>query len=85
MRHQTTDLTIQKWGNSLAVRIPAKIARKAHFHLGSPIILTLEEDAVVVKLMDRQKLTLAERLESFDPKTHGGEEMISAPVGLEKF
>lgn len=28
---KTATLTIQQWGNSLAVRIPAAVARSAHF------------------------------------------------------
>jgi antitoxin MazE len=32
-------LTIQQWGNSLAVRIPAVVARSAHFEAGQEIML----------------------------------------------
>jgi antitoxin MazE len=31
---KTATLTIQQWGNSLAVRIPAPVARSAHFEVG---------------------------------------------------
>ncbi len=78
-------LTVQKWGNSLAVRIPAAIARNAHFHLGMPVELVLQERGIVVKSTGEPKLTLDERLEIFDPKKHGGEVISSGRLGLEKF
>lgn len=31
-------------GNSLAVRISAKIARSAHLHVGTPVELTVQEN-----------------------------------------
>ena len=78
-------LTIQKWGNSLAVRIPAKIAKSVHFHVGTPVEMEAQEDGIIVKQTGEPRLTLAERLELFDPKKHGGEFMATKPVGKEKF
>lgn len=85
MSHKIAFLTVQKWGNSLAVRIPAAIARSAHFHLGTLVELDIQDGNIVVKASDRQKLTLNERLAAFDPKQHGGEIMAVKPIGLEKF
>lgn len=85
MLDKTVSLTIQKWGNSLAVRIPAAIARSAHFHLGTPVELAVESGNVVVRPIGDQKMTLDERLVHFNPKKHGGEAMATKPVGLEKF
>jgi antitoxin MazE len=78
-------LTVQKWGNSLAVRIPAEIARGAHFHVGTQVELAMQEDGIVVRSTGERKLTLDERLEIFDPKKHGGEVMASGRIGLEEF
>ena len=78
-------LTVQKWGNSLAVRIPAIIARSAHFHLGTPVELTVQGSGVIVRPTGEPKLTLEERLKIFDPKKHGGEVMASKHIGLEEF
>jgi antitoxin MazE len=85
MTHKTTTLTIQKWGNSLAVRIPATIARHAHFQLGTLVELDIENGNILVKPTGQRKLTLDERLASFDPAKHGGETMAVIPIGLEKF
>lgn len=84
MTYKTTTLTIQKWGNSLAVRIPAAIARSADFHLGTLVELDAHDGSVLVKATGRRKLTLDERLAAFDPKKHGGEAMAVQLIGQEK-
>lgn len=85
MISKVATLTVQKWGNSLAVRIPANIARSAHFHLGTLVELAVQDGGIVVRATGEQRLSLDERLASFDPKKHGGEIMVSKPVGAEKF
>ena len=82
---KTATLTIQQWGNSLAVRIPAAVARSAHFEVGQQVEVTTEEIGVSVKPVGARKLTLAEKLVQFDPAKHGGEAMETAPVGVEVF
>lgn len=85
MHAKVAHLKVQKWGNSLAVRIPATIARSAHFQIGTLVDLTLLEDGVFLRSAGGRKLTLEQRLELFDIKKHGGEEMPFDLVGLEKF
>lgn len=55
---KTVRLTVQQWGNSLAVCIPAAIARKVRF---------------IVYRERPQKLTLKQKLAAFDIEKHGGE------------
>jgi antitoxin MazE len=76
-------LTIQQWGNSLAVRIPAAVARSAHFEVGQMVEVTTEEVGVTVKPVGVRKLKLAEKLAKFDPVLHGAEAMASDSVGEE--
>ena len=78
-------VTVQKWGNSLAVRIPAAIARSAHVHLGTLVEVDVQEGEIIVKAVGQEKATLDERLTVFDPKKHGGEAMSSGRIGVEKF
>jgi antitoxin MazE len=85
MANKTATLTVQKWGNSLAVRIPSSLARSVHFHSGTLVELAVQEGSIVVKPTGGQKLTLDEKLAAFDPKKHGGEVMASKNVGVEKF
>jgi len=80
---KTATLTIQQWGNSLAVRLPAAVARSAHFEVGQEVEVTTQEVGVTVKPVGPRKLTLAEKLERFDPAKHGGEAMVTGPIGAE--
>jgi antitoxin MazE len=80
---KTRELRIQKWGNSLAVRIPSPIARRAGFQAGQAVQLSMQDSAVLVAPAGKPGLTLAQRLALFDPQLHGGEAMPAGPVGRE--
>jgi antitoxin MazE len=80
---KTAALTVQQWGNSLAVRIPAAVARSARFVVGQPVELSVSEEGVLVRPAGQPKLTLAQRLAAFNPAVHGGEAMAVRPVGRE--
>jgi antitoxin MazE len=82
---KTAKLTFQQWGNSLAVRIPAAVARSAHFAVGQPVEVIVADDRVVVKPVGEPKLSLAQKLALFDPVKHGGEAMATGRIGVEVF
>ena len=79
---KTAILTVQQWGNSLAIRIPANIARSAHFSLGQPVEVSVDESGVLVTAVGSPKLTLAQKLALFDTAQHGGEAMATGALGL---
>jgi antitoxin MazE len=79
------ELTVQAWGNSLAVRIPARVARAAHLAVGQPVAVESVEGGVIVRPMGKPKLTLEQKLKTFDPAVHGGEAMSVGRVGAEQF
>ena len=76
-------LKIQKWGNSLAVRIPAKVARSARLSEGQPVEVAVQDAGVAIKPVGTPKLTLAQKLARFDPKKHRGELMATGRTGAE--
>ena len=53
---------IQKWGNSLAVRIPRAFASQAGLAAGSPVDISLDAGRVVISPTRRHDLVLAEML-----------------------
>ncbi|MES2163754.1 MAG: AbrB/MazE/SpoVT family DNA-binding domain-containing protein [Pseudomonadota bacterium] len=82
---KSANLTIQRWGNSLAVRIPAAIARSAHMSVGQPVEMVLDESGITIRAVGAPKLSLAQKLALFDPTIHYGEVMTAAPVvGVEE-
>ena len=76
-------LTVQRWGNSLAVRIPAAVAKSARFKVGQPVEVSAQNSHVLVKPVGDPKLNLAQKLAAFDPAIHGGEAMATKPIGKE--
>jgi antitoxin MazE len=77
---KTATLTVQQWGNSLAVRIPAQVARSARFRVGQPVEVLAQDCNVLVRAIGESKLSLAHKLAKFDPNRHGGEAMATARV-----
>jgi antitoxin MazE len=70
---------------AVAVRVPAAVARAAHFEVGQEVQVTTDEVGVTVKPLGPRKLTLAEKLERFDPAKHAGEAMATDRIGAEVF
>ena len=71
--------TIQRWGNSLAVRIPSSVAKSAGFKVGQPLEVSAQDSAAVGEPV----LTLEQKLALFDPARHGGETMATIRSGKE--
>ena len=79
------DQSVQEWGNGLAVRITAKVAKAARFSRGQPIKVEVVDGGVFLRTAGKPKLTLAQKLKAFDPVMHGGEVMASGRIGAELF
>lgn len=77
--------TIQEWGNGLAVRLTAPVARAARLVRGMPIVVEVVEGGVFLRVHGEPKLSLAQKLKAFDPTQHGGEAMAAGRVGAESF
>jgi antitoxin MazE len=80
---KSATLTVQQWGNSLAVRIPASVARAAGFRVGQPVEVSAQDFNLLVRSIGEPKRTLEQKLAAFDPALHGGEAMATGPVGKE--
>ncbi len=49
---------IQKWGNSLALRIPKSFANEVGLEQDSPVEVSLEDGKLVIMAAPKSKLTL---------------------------
>lgn len=78
-------LDIKHWGNSLGVRLPAVVAREAHLHVDQRVRVSVEAGRVIITPIIDEPLTLEQRLTRFDPARHGGEIMVSQPLGAESW
>lgn len=78
--------TVQQWGNGLGVRITAPVAKAAKFARGLPVTIEVVDGGILVRpAASKPKLTLAQKLEVFDPVLHGGEALADGRIGAEVF
>ncbi len=75
--------TVQKWGNSLAVRIPSVLARQLEVDDGTEVEFTVRNGALVVRPVRPQKLSLRELLNDCKPSQLHGETEFGEDVGRE--
>ncbi len=75
-------LDIKQWGNNLGVRLPAAVAREAHLRVDQRVRVSVEGDQVVITPLDKSPMTLEQRLAAYDPKRHGGEQMMATTGAL---
>lgn len=54
--------TVQKWGNSLALRIPRAMSKDVHLERGSVVDLSIARGALVVRPLAPESYSLARLL-----------------------
>jgi antitoxin MazE len=61
-------IKIQKWGNSLAIRIPRSFAKNINIDQGSLLDLTTEDGKIVAKPIEDNEYTLEQLLDGVTEK-----------------
>jgi antitoxin MazE len=74
---------VQKWGNSLALRIPKSFAVEAGLHADAAVELSLVEGRLVVQPITPQPLSLEQLLREVTDENLPGEWDTGPAVGRE--
>ena len=74
---------IQKWGNSLGLRIPKSFAAEARVDAGSTVDLSVENGDLVVKPVRRPRYELRDLLRAINSRNVHREVETGDPVGRE--
>ena len=74
---------IQKWGNSLGVRIPKSFAEEARVGVGSPVDLSVEKGHLIVRRVPAPSYRLRDLLARVTRKNLHEEITWGDPVGRE--
>ncbi|ADJ26842.1 transcriptional regulator/antitoxin, MazE [Dehalogenimonas lykanthroporepellens BL-DC-9] len=74
---------IQKWGNSLALRIPKSFACETGLVKESPVEVTLEDGKLIISPVNQQKSGLAQLLAQVTPENLHCEVDTGIAVGKE--
>ena len=74
---------VQRWGNSLALRIPRAYAKETRISDGSEVELTLKSGSLVVRPVLRKRRSLAELLKRVTASNRHESQSTGGPVGQE--
>ena len=74
---------VQKWGNSLAVRIPKSFASQSHLEQNSVVEMTLENGSIILLPVSQPKVSLSHLFEGVTTDNLHGETETGMPVGRE--
>ena len=74
---------VQRWGNSLAVRIPKSFAEEVGLMDGSPVEMRLVEGGLLVEPASTRPLSLEELLDGVSESNLHGEVDTGPAQGLE--
>ena len=74
---------VAKWGNSMGVRIPRKVAEQADLHEGDAVDLQVEGPGVIVVRARKDRPTLESLVSRINPKNRHGETAWGKPKGDE--
>ena len=74
---------VQKWGNSLAVRIPKALAEEAGLEQGKAVAIRCVDGALRIETRKRKRYDLEELLASVPDDYDEGEWDTGPPVGSE--
>ena len=75
--------TVQKWGNSLALRIPSSVAKDIQLRPGSAVEVAIEDGKMIVKPAKKRKPALAQLLKGVTKDNLHSEQGWGAPAGQE--
>jgi antitoxin MazE len=68
VKTMTMTTTVQKWGNSLAVRIPSAVAERISIQQGSEMELNVVDDQVIALTPKKKVPTLEDLLAKITPE-----------------
>jgi antitoxin MazE len=79
------EITVSKWGNSLAVRIPQAIAKEAQLSEGDSLAMDLDGDGSIVLRSARKTYQLADLVSRITSRNRHRETDWGEPRGKESW
>jgi antitoxin MazE len=76
-------IKIQKWGNSLAVRIPKAFARETEIHENEFVNLSIQENKIVIEPVEQNDYSLDDLVSGINKNNLHGEVNSGKNVGNE--
>lgn len=74
---------VQKWGNSLGLRIPRSFAAEARVGAGSTVDISVENGTLLIRPIHHRQYSLSDLLKKVTSRNIHGEVATGEPVGRE--
>ena len=74
---------VQKWGNSLAVRIPGSVAKDTHLGCGNSVDIAVHDGQIVIAPVHGRRFKLDDLLKGVTAQNRHTEVDAGGPVGQE--
>ena len=74
---------IQKWGNSLAIRIPKAFVKEAHVAYGTPVDLSVDDGKIIIDPCSEPEYRLEDLLKGVTKRNIHTEVDTGEPIGRE--
>ena len=74
---------IQKWGNSLALRIPRPFAEESKLHEDSAVDVTVRNGRLVIVPVEEPQVSLEDLVKQITPRNRHNEVETGKPLGNE--
>ncbi len=76
-------MNVQKWGNSLAIRIPKIFAEETSMQSGTTVDLSVQDNTIVIKPISKNEITLQELVSRITDANQHHAIDTGAPIGKE--
>ena len=73
----------QKWGNSLAVRLPKSVAEECGIEADTPVEIVREDNLIIIKPVQKKRFSLDSLLAEVTEDNIHAEVSAGRPVGKE--
>ena len=77
------DIRLQKWGNSLGIRIPSNILKSLNLKSGDCVNIKEEDDSIIITKAKNNKISLEERIKKYEGSNLSKEFEWDGPQGRE--
>ena len=74
---------IQKWGNSLGIRIPSSILKSLNIKSNDILNISQEDDKIIISIPKKNKISLEEKFKNYHGENLAKEFSWDDPVGKE--
>lgn len=77
------ETSIQKWGNSLGVRLPKRLAEKQSLKVGTKVLVTETKTGVSIEVIENKQVLLTDLVKNISSENLHNETEWDTPVGKE--